>query len=279
MQILKPISALCALIISSTGFANSSSPWVPAGGETELTLTYGSQTADRFFAGDAEMALPADLDQKNLTLALSYGINDQLSLDAQIGYAESDFIVNPVLSPKGGLDGIQDSRLGLRLNVAGPDSGLPTITLGLAALLRGNYDTGALPAIGDGESGLEAQVAVGHVFDQGLALSGSFAYRNYNGEVPNQNLFNLGLGYGFTEQLSAGLFYQNVNSNGKLNIGGPGFSPARFPEVDEDYSLFGISGSFAISEATYLGIDVGRKNDGRNTAKSRFWQLSVGRTF
>jgi hypothetical protein len=279
MHTLQRLSVIIAVTLSGSALAGSSSPWVSAAGETELTLTYGSQTADRFFAGDAEMALPADLDQDNLSLGISYGINDELTLDAQIGYAQSDFVVNPVLSPKGGLDGLQDSRLGLRLNVAGPDSGLPTITLGLAALLRGNYDTGALPAVGDGESGIEAQVNVGHVFDQGVVLSGGFAYRNFNGEVPNQNVFNLGLGYGFTEQFSGGVFYQNVNSNGSLDIGAPGFSPARFPEVDEDYSLFGASGSFAISDALYLGVDIGRKSDGRNTAKSRFWQLSVGRTF
>jgi hypothetical protein len=279
MRIVKPLSMLVALVLSGAAFAASNSPWVNAEGESELTLTYGSQTADRFFAGDAEMDLPADLDQDTLTLAFSYGLNDLLTLDAQIGYAESDFIVNPVLSPRGGLDGIQDSRLGLRLNVAGPDRDLPTITLGLAALFRGNYDTGALSAIGDGETGLEAQVAVGHYFDQGVALSGGLAYRNFNGAVPSQTVFNLGGGYGFTEQFSGGLFYQNVSSSGDLDIGAPGFSPARFPEVDEDYSLFGVSGSFAFTDAIYLSADLGRKNDGRNTAKSRFWQLSLGRTF
>jgi hypothetical protein len=279
MRTVKPLSMLLALALSGSALAASSSPWVNAEGQSELTLTYGSQSADRFFAGDTEMALPADLEQKTLSLAWSYGLNDVLTLDAQIGYAESDFIVNPVLSPRGGLDGLQDSRLGLRLNVAGPDQGLPSITLGLAALLSGNYDIGALSAIGDGESGIEAQVAVGHVFDQGLILSGGLAYRNFNGEVPSQTVFNLGGGYGFTEQFSGGLFYQNVSSSGDLDIGAPGFSPARFPEVDEDYSLYGISGSFAFTDEIYMSLDLGRKNDGRNTAKSRFWQLSLGHTF
>jgi hypothetical protein len=279
MRKLTILTAALAAAFSASATAGANSPWTPADGEGELTATFGSQTADRFFAGSAEMALPADLEQDSTTLSLSYGLSDRLALDLQIGYASSDFIINPVLSPEGGLDGFQDSRIGLRVNVAGAADDLPTVTFGLAALIKGSYDVGALPAIGDGESGFEVQALVGHTFDQGLTLSGGYAFRSYNNEVPSQNIFNIGLGYGFTEQFSAGLFYQDVNSDGDLDIGAPGFSPARFPEVDEDYGLFGASGSFALNDAFLIGLDFGRKRDGRNTAKSRFFQVSVTRLF
>ncbi len=262
----------------SAAFADSSSPWTQAQGSGEVTFRYGQQTADRFFLADQEMDLPTDLEQSNTTVDFSYGITDQLSFDARLGYSSSDFLTDPGLAPKGGLSGIQDTRLGVRYRWNDPESP-SAISTGLTAIISGNYDTGALPAVGDGESGVEASLLLGHSFDSGLLLQGGLARREFGGKVPSETVFNAGLGFGFTDAISGGLFYQNVRSNGNLDIGGVGFSPARFPEVDEDYALFGAGLSTTIADSWALSLDFGRKFDGRNTAKSRFFQLGVSYFF
>jgi hypothetical protein len=275
------LSGFVLSLFAASAYASSNSPWTPAEESGEITVRFASQTADRFFAGDAQMPLPADLDQDASTLELSYGITDALALDLRLGYTSSDFITvtDPPLAPEGGLSGVQDTRIGLRWNLTGTEPQLPAITLGLAAVIAGNYDVGALPAVGDGESGIEALLLAGQVFDSGLSLSGGYTRREFNNEVPSQNVFDLAAGYSFNDHFSGGLFYQNVSANGDLDIGAPGFTPARFPEVDEEYSLYGASAGFALTDVWYLSADVGRKNDGKNTAKSRFFQVALSYLF
>jgi hypothetical protein len=270
-------SSIALALVSCTGqvLADASSPWTPADESSELTLRLGTQSATEFYAGKAEMKLPAKLSQDTYTLEYSYGINDHLALDARIGYTKSKFITVPGLAPNGGLSGFADSRLGLRYNLTGADNDLPTITFGLAALIKGNYDTGALPAVGDGKSGFEVSALIGHAFDSGFLLSGGVASRQYSSPVPDELAITLGAGFAFNERASVGAFYQDVTSNGKLDIGGPGFSPARFPEVDEEFSLWGVGGSVSLTDEWLLGLDFGRKNTGKNTAKSKFSSLSI----
>jgi hypothetical protein len=267
---LASVSAICAA-------DSSKSPWTLPSGAGEVSFRYGQQSADRFFAGGAEMALPADLDQDNTSISFSYGLNDQLSIDLQTGYASSDFVVNPVLSPQGGLSGLTDSRIGLRYDIIG--DGIGAITVGGALLIAGNYDTGALPAVGDGEDGFEASLLFGHIYDSRLVMQAGLSRREYSGAVPSQSVLDLGLGYVFTDVVSGGAFYQNVRSSGKLDIGAPGFSPARFPEVDEDFALYGLGFSVLLNDQFSIGVDAGRKYTGRNTAKSRFVQFGVNYAF
>ncbi len=267
-----------SLIASNAALADSSSPWTPAGASSELSLRIAQQEADRFFAGAAEMPLPADLTQNTYTIDYSYGLSDRLALDVRVGYTKSDFITVPGLAPNGGLSGGQDSRIGVRYNFVGTEDELPTLTIGLAALIAGNYDVGALPAVGDGESGFEIAALIGHAFDSGFLLSGGITRRQFS-DVPDETIFNLGAGLSLGDAASLGLFYQDVSSNGNLDIGGPGFSPARFPEVDEEFSLWGIGGSFSVSDTLSFGLDYGRKFDGKNTAKSDFISVSASTTF
>ena len=194
-----------------------------------------------------------------------------------MGYVKSDFIIIPGLAPNGGLSGGQDSRIGVRYSFVGAEDELPTITIGLAALFAGNYDTGALPAVGDGESGFVVSALVRQAFDSGLLLNGGVTRRQLS--VRDETIFNLGAGVTLGDAALLSVFYQDDSSNGNLDIGGPGFSPARFPEVDEEFLLCGIGGSFSVSDTLSFGLDYGRKRDGKNTAKSDFVSVSASTYF
>jgi hypothetical protein len=270
-------SILISLSLASTAYAAGESPWVPAAGSGDVGFSYGAQTADRFFAGDTESPLPDNLDLWTATINFSYGITDQLAFDANVGYASSDFLVNPVLSPQGGLSGITDSRFGLRYKAYEGD--VATFTLNGALLVKGNYDTGAITAIGDGGSGIELSGILGLQSDSGFFATGELGYRNRNNDVPDEWYANVTGAYAFTNNFSGLLSYQIVRSNGDLNIGDPTFTPARFPEVDEDYDLLFGGVNLKVSDQWSLGAGYGRKLDGRNTAKSDFWNVSIDYSF
>jgi hypothetical protein len=258
-------------------FASDQSPWVNASGSGQVTVGYGDQSADRFYAGDSEMDLPADLEMQTTFVSASYGITDRLSIDAQFAYGETDFPVNPVLSPQGGLSGIADSKIGLRYAFYNENGA--ALTVRAAAIIEGDYDTGAISAVGDGGSGAEVAFLAGKAFESGIAISGELGYRTRGNDVPDDWFGAATASYAFNDNFGAYVGYQFVRADGDLDIGAPGFSPARFPEVDEEYDLVHGGLSVNFNEHWGVGAGYGKKIDGRNTAKSDFWNVSLTYSF
>jgi hypothetical protein len=264
-------------IAAGSAFASDQSPWVNSAGSGRIGLGYGDQSADRFYAGDTELELPADLTMQTTFVSASYGITDRLSIDAQLAYGETDFPVNPVLSPQGGLSGITDSKIGLRYAFYN-DNGA-ALTLRAAAIIEGDYETGAISSLGDGGSGAEVAFLAGKAFESGAAISGELGYRTRGNDVPDDWFGAVTGSYAFNDHFGAYVGYQFVRADGDLDIGAPGFSPARFPEVDEEYDLVHGGLNINFNEHWGAGAGYGRKIDGRNTAKSDFWNVSLTYSF
>jgi hypothetical protein len=274
---LRAAIAIGLAFTAGSAFASDQSPWVNASGSGRVTLGYGDQSADRFYAGDSEMDLPADLEMQTTFLSASYGITDRLSVDAQFAYGETDFPVNPVLSPQGGLSGIVDSKIGLRYAFYNENGA--ALTLRAAAIIEGDYETGAISAVGDGGSGAEVAFLAGKALESGFAISGELGYRTRGNDVPDDWFGAVTGSYAFNDRFGAYLGYQFVRADGDLDIGAPGFSPARFPEVDEEYDL--VHGGLSVNFNENWGVSAGygSKIDGRNTAKSDFWNVSLSYSF
>lgn len=267
-------TALVALLPTS---AQAVSPWLPSAGEHQASLSYILQEADEFFPGSDEAPLPAELELQTFQVDYAFGISDRLALDVRAGWAESDFVVDPVLAPEGGLDGLTDARIGLRWLAFEQFDGRPfTLALSAAALIAGDYDTGAITAIGDGENGFEVSILTGRTWDSGFSWQGEVGFRQRGGAVPNEWFFSRTLGYAIDDRWSARVGWHSVESRGDLDIGGPGFTPARFPEVEEDYDQWTVGVSFALSERLVAAVDYGRKYDGRNTARSDVLVAALG---
>jgi hypothetical protein len=264
--------------LSTSAFAQT--PWLPSPGATDLTFSFSNQKADEFKPGTDTGQLPATLKQDTFGITLNYGISDSLALDANIGYAKSKFIQVPGLAPDGGLSGLTDSRLGVRFRLLDDLANDPvTLTFGAAAILQGNYKTGALSAIGDGANALEISAAVGKAITSNFNVYGVVGYRDREAPVPNETFFKVGANVNFTPQLFAGLEFQKVDARGGLDIGGPGFSPARFPEVQEDYSLTSVTLGYRFSRNFNAAIQYGDKKGQRNTAVGKVYGLSLGTSF
>jgi hypothetical protein len=256
------------------------SPWLPSPGSNSLTFSFSNQSADELRAGNSPGQLPTSLKQDTYKLNYSFGIADALALDVETGYAKSKFITVPGLAPNGGQKGVTDSRLGLRFRVLDDLADAPlTVTLGAAAILKGDYDTGALPAIGDGANALEISASVGKAITSNFNIYGTVGYRDRKAPVPNENFYQLGLAFNPTSQLGFSLTHEEIRSKGNLDIGGPGFSPARFPEVKEDYGFTSVGASFRFTRNLGIGVQYGEKQAKRNTAESKVYGLSLNTSF
>jgi hypothetical protein len=272
------LALLTSLGIALPTFAQT--PWLPSPGATDLTFSFTNQKADELKAGTDTGKLPTALKQDTFGITLAYGISDALALDAATGYAKSKFIQVPGLAPDGGLSGVTDSRLGLRFRLLDDLASDPvTLTFGAAAIIKGSYKTGALTAIGDGANAVEVSVAVGKAITSNFNVYGVIGYRDRKAPVPNETFFKAGASVNFTPELFAALDYQKVDARGGLDIGGPGFSPARFPEVQEDYSLTSVSLGYRFTKNLSASIQYGDKQGQRNTALSKVYGISLGTSF
>lgn len=269
-----------AFVLTFSASAFAQTPWLPSPGATDLTFSFTNQEADKLKAGTNTAPLPTTLKQDTFGLILNYGISDSLALDASIGSAKSKFIKVPGLAPDGGLSGLTDSRLGLRFRLQDDLADDPvTLTFGAAAIIKGDYKTGSLPAIGDGANAIEISAAVGKAITSNFNVYGVIGYRDRKAPVPNETFFKVGANVNFTPQLFGGLEYQKVDARGGLDIGGPGFSPARFPEVQEDFTLTSVTLGYRFTKNFNAAIQYGDKQGQRNTALSKVYGLSLGTSF
>ena len=254
--------------------AADGSPWLPVPGSTQISLGYINQTGDEFYLGTTEAPLPVKLKQDTYSIGAKYGLTDEIAIDARLNYAKINF--GPASE-----SAVADSSIGVNWRVYDEfeHAAAPTITLRAAAIIAGNYETGKLDAIGDGASGVNLSVLAGKYLTPRLTVAGEFGYSFRSGAVPNDLLFSAKAGYSLTSFVSVSAGYIATRSLGDLDIGGPGFSPPRFPEVREDRDLVSVGAAFAVASSTSLNVNYGTVVSGRNTTKADVWGVSVVTSF
>ncbi len=268
-----------ALLLSApvTAMAEGS-PWLINPGDTNVQITSVQQDADEFWAGDNKVATPGngDVSLDSVFVSINHGLTDDLALDLRVGYSESDTAVAPSESD------FADTTLGLTWRLHDEfisDSNAPSVAVRVAGIIGGSYETSTISAIGDGANGIEASLLVGKLITDSLALSGDIGYRYRDGNVEDEILFNLGATYFATPSLSATLAYHLVDSRGDLDIGGPGFTPQRFDEVEEDIESVELSLAYALTPSISLNIGYAEVIDGKNTPKSDVVIAGIGFSF
>lgn len=257
------IAFLVAATLSAAVWAEGS-PWLPIPQSGSISVSHVYQDAEKFYRGKDRRRLPfGGIEQSTTWVTLNYGLTDSLALDAQGGHSEVE-TDNGMES-----DGMIDTTVGLTWRVVDEDiseTGLPSIAVRVAGIIAGDYDTGMPQAIGDGGDGFEASLLAGKIFDGRFALSAEVGRRERNDNVPGETFLNIGAYLVATPKLALLAQYHKTMSDGDLDIGGPGFSPARFPETDEDIDRVSIGGSFNLTNQLSLGLNWFSILDGRNTA-------------
>lgn len=267
--------AMCA-------FADGSA-WLNEPGSGYASVSVVSQVADEYYRGKIKRSTPRgeDLAQNTVWLTANYAFGDSWAVDAQVGWARSEFVVGPMIpTPMENFSGIVDSSIGLTWRVNDElASELPSVALRAGAIIAGNYDTGYINSLGDGGNGYELSIIVGEFVSNRVGLSAEFGYRSREAGIPDETFTNLTGVWLLGEKLSLGLDYKLVDARSGLDIGGEGFDPTRFPEVEEDSEL--VAGrlyynasealSFAVFHATVVG--------GRNAPASAVYGATISYSF
>ena len=293
------LAALGLLISASPALAQGTA-WLGEPGTGSVSISYVNQDASEFFRQTTKVKGPleatgANLAQNTVWFGANYAINDSVALDVQSGWARS-FVAGAV-GPSGGQEsysGLFDSNFSVTWRIVDElVSSAPSVAVRVGAIVSGGYDTGYINSLGDGGNGIETSLIVGKF--GGLAgVSGEIGYRNRTStevnrqavggaagaetvDIPSDVFANLSLFVPVGDRVTVGADYRMVNALSGIDIGGEGFSPSRFPGLEEDVHLVGGRLIASVTGAVSVNAFVGQVVAGRNTANSRI--LSVGVTF
>ena len=262
------LSTLAAMPLAA--LAESNSPWLPIPGQVLLGVNHTEQSGTDAYIGSKQLPLSAitgggasNYKRSTTAVRVDYGLSDAFSLDAavtfgtvKVGAADKD-------------SGRGDSVLGLRYRVLDEyeDPALPTLTLRAAAILKGSYEGARLAAIGKGSNGSEFSVVLGKQLNPIFSLWAEAGLQKRSDNVPTAQFYEVGARARFSPQWSASLGYISKKFDGNLDIGGPGFSPARFQQVQEERGVVKLGLGYAFASNQGVALNLAKTNSGRNTVK------------
>ena len=299
---LATILAGLAVCLTATSALAQGTAWIAEPGTGSVSISYVNQNAREFYRetmttqGPLE-ATGANLAQNTIWIGFNYALHDAVALDVQTAWARS-FVAGAV-GPAGGQEsysGLFDSNVAVTWRVVDElVSNAPSVALRLGAIIAGGYDTGYINSLGDGGSGVETSVIIGRFWDA-LGISGEIGYRHRGStevnpdavgpaaaagervDIPNDMFVNLWLFVPVASRVTLGVDYRMVNALSGIDIGGDGFSPSRFPGLQEDARIVGGRVIADVTDTIGMNAFFGQVVAGRNTARSRIFGvgLSVG---
>ena len=267
---IRTLLSAAALTLPLAALAEGDSPWLPIPGELSLTLNHTEQSASDAYIGDTRLPLSAitggaasKYRRSTTQLRVGYGLSDSVSLDATLGYGKVK------VGAADNDSGLIDSVFGVNWHVLDEFErpALPTLTLRGAAIIKGSYDGARLAALGNDQNGFELAVLLGKQITPALGLWAEVGVQHRSGGVPNASFVDLGARYRFAPAWSASLGYSSKQYGGDLDIGGPGFTPARFQEVRAERGVAKLGVGYAFAGNQGLALNLARVVSGRNTVK------------
>ena len=267
---LKTLLAAAIVALPTAVLAEGASPWLPIPGQFTLGASHTQQSGDSAYIGSTEVPLAtitgggaSKYKRATTQLRFGYGLSDAIALDATIGYGK----VRVGAADRS--SGSTDSVLGINWRVIDEYErpALPTLTLRGAAILKGSYDGSRLAALGNDENGVDLSLLVGKEVISGLALWAELGVQDRSGAVPNAKYIELGARYRFAPGWSASAGYSAKNYGGDLDIGGAGFSPARFQEVRAERGIAKLAVGYGFAGNQGVALNFAKAVSGRNTVK------------
>lgn len=266
--IIKVFPLVLAFGIVSNLAAQANSPWLLPEKKLTFSTTYVYQNYQDFWIGSEKAKLPDDITQNSVFFGLEYGLTDAVTLDFSTGYSRASF------SPPGesvpDIDGLYDTNVGLRFRLLDEYErpGAPTVALRVGGIIQGSYEASNVHSPGDGASGAEVSFLIGKSWlDQQFGLTGELGFRDRNENVPADFFCSVGFYKMFLGRGSfSGAYRRNQGLSG-LDIGGPGFSPDKFPQLKEINDNLEVGVGLTDEGGRYYGFFVGRTVNGRNTGE------------
>lgn len=295
------LSSLFACLAAQPAMAQGTA-WIGEPGTGTFSISYVNQNAHEFYRETTTVKGPleatgANLAQNTVWLGFNYALHDAVALDVQTAWARS--FVAGAAGPAGGQEsysGLFDTNIAVTWRVVDElVSDAPSVALRVGAIIAGGYDTGYINSLGDGGNGFETSLVVGKFWDA-LGFSAEAGYRNRGStevnpdavgaagvagetvDIPADMFFNMFLFVPAGSRVTLGADYRMVNALSGIDIGGDGFSPSRFPGLQEDARIVGGRLLADLTGTVGMNAFFGQVVGGRNTARSRIFGfgLSVG---
>ena len=275
------LAAAFLVLTAGSGFAQGS-PWIAEPRTGSVTITSGRQAATEYYRVDVKGPTPGDgatLSQTTGWLGVNYAITDAIAVDLRSGLGRSH-IPGPVgPTPEESFSGLVDTNVSITWRVVDElvTQGAPSVAVRAGVIAAGGYETGYINSLGDGGNGVEGSVLVGK-FGNRFGVSGEVGYRVRSNDIPSDTFINLAGFFPVNDRITLAGDYRIVNGSASgLDIGGPGFHPDRFPELQEDAQLVGGRVLATVNDSVSVSGFFGQIIGGRNTAASRV--IGVGVTY
>ena len=296
-------AAVLASLTGQPAFAQGT-PWIAEPGTGTISFTYANQSAKEFWrpvdGTVTKVTGPlgptgASLAQNTMWFGANYAVNDFVALDIQSAFASS--MVSGAVGPSGGQEsysGLFDSNVALTFRLVDElISDAPSVAVRIGGILAGAYDTGYINSLGDGGHGVETSLIVGK-FGNAAGFSAEVGFRMRGStdvntqavggamasgetvDIPNDMFVNLGLFIPAGSAVTLGVDYRMVNAMSGIDIGGMGFSPSRFPGLEEDAHIVGGRLLANVTDTVNLNVFFGQVTAGNNTAASRIFGAGIG---
>ena len=298
LPIVTAVMALVSLLVAPPVFAQGT-PWLAEPGTGTFSISYVNQNAKEFFRDTTKTQGPleatnANLAQNTVWFGVNYAFTDTVAIDVQSAWARS-FVAGGV-GPSGGAEsysGLYDSNIAITWRIVDElISNAPSVALRVGAIAAGGYETGYINSMGDGGNGIETSLIIGK-FGDAAGFSAEIGYRARTStevnpsavgasgsseqvDIPADMFLNVGLFIPVSGAVTIGADYQMVNAMSGIDIGGAGFSPSRFPGLEEDRHLVAGRLLANVSETVNLNVFFGQVVAGRNTAASRIVGFGLG---
>jgi hypothetical protein len=269
---------LVSLVAAPLTHANSAT--VAKAGTFFFSPSFTYQSFDEFYAGDQLVDTPPngdEIERQSYRLNVEYSLTDLWALDLSLGYFRTQSgEVGPFT--EGNQDGLADTYFGIRRALLRQADQGVDLALRLGFTVPGDYETGQLSAPGDDAYGANLIMSAGHTIG-GTRIEGLLGYGVNEGSVPE----SWTVGARVVQQLGAGFAldagYRFFGSSGSLDIGGPGFTPDRLPDVSEQGNVIEVGLSYGDTCGRYYRLVFSQLFDGENVGREQTIGASVTFSF
>lgn len=245
-------------------------------GRTDVVLSYTYESYDRFYIGSTDMALSAtDLKRiikQSENLYIAHGLSDKLDLIVNLPFisAKSDVITTGGTVKESNLQNASVFLKWQPINIGTGSSAFSVNVAGGVSTPVSNYKTNVIYAIGNRATSFEGDVVAQYKFSAGVFANVQAGYVVRTNSVPSATLLSAKIGYAGAGFYIDGYVAQQT-SNGGIDIGGPGFSPDRFPETTVNTTRIGVSGFVPVVKAVGITAGAGQVVNGRNAGKASYF--------
>ena len=268
---------LLGAMLFSAMFLAGQSVWIPRAGGFRVTTSYTNRSYRDLWVKKSRSVLASRYWQQLGALSLEYGIGSRWALDSTLGFSRGAWSPGGVRQVD---QGLTDTNVGVRyqlLNEIRSDfSWMPTVTVRMGAIVKGNYQPNRVYSIGDGTSGVESSVLFGKAIrGWNAGFFGDAGYRNRGNPVPSEWFASMGAYRKFGPVvLSAG--YRDIRSLSGVNLREPGFT---FQRLREDAGALEAGMGIVTRRGVSYQFVVAKVVDGRNTARSTLLGFSTSFAF